>query len=76
METISVGTVITYNNKFYGEDDNGNRAWVDDVSKAFIWNKDLPSAKTILDNHPYIVGEDEATLLPVKKITSYQLGEF
>jgi hypothetical protein len=77
QQRIGTGQVIELNGKYWGRNINDMYAtWVD-LMNATIYNNELSvTTDVVMDNHDEYENLSKATLLPIKQITTRQVGEF
>jgi hypothetical protein len=80
LEQIMIGTFVTLDDNYLGFDEHGNKAFVTSVTHATLYIKGLTpiDAYHLLTQHDIhkIMDIEDVDVIPVKKVISYQLGEF
>lgn len=77
QQKIGTGQVIELNGKYWGRSiDKMWATWVD-LMDATIYNNELSTTTdVVMDDHEEYENLSKATLLPIKQITTRQVGEF
>ena len=73
---IRTGVYIERNGKYLGIENIGERVWTNNLEIATLYNErmTLEDAKDFMEELGLDI--DNISLVPVKRITDYQIGEF
>lgn len=75
-EHINIGTFIERNGLYLGIENIGKRVWTNDLNIATLYNTNMTMDNAISFMVKLKLEIDNITLITVKKVTQYQLGEF
>lgn len=77
QQTIRTGQVIELNGKYWGRSiDKMYATWVDLIDATIYNHELLVTTSVVMDYHEEYDNLSKATLLPIKQITTRQVGEF